>query len=629
MSQLNADERSRSALICDPLRHLRIFSFFVSSVSLWFIAFGCRPAVETGIPAQHAAGSTQHGPGSAPLFRDRAAAAGIAFRLGHGGKSPLDIRETIGAGCAFLDFDRDGWLDVLLIGQTGTASGGRCALYRNRGDGAFVDVTAGSGLEEPGFWTGCATGDWDNDGWVDLVITGDGRTRLLRNETVRAGDGATGRNDGTVSSRPVALSPRRPVALFRDVTATSGVRVPGWATSVQLADVDGDGRLDLYVARYVRFGPHDPRFCQVGIAPGTGQPVQGACGPEVYDPEVGLFFHNEGGGRFREATRAAGLADAHGRGLGVAFADLNADGRPELYVANDRMPGDLFENRGGRFENVGVASGTAYGGGGNIQGGMGVDVADVDQDGRPDLFVTTFYREPKSLYRNLGGLLFEEIGERAGIGLAAMDSVGFGTKFFDLENDGRLDLVFVNGHVVETAERVDRAATYRQPSLLYRGRPDGTFREATAEGGPDLQRPIVGRGLAAGDFDNDGLPDLLAVDLEGAPLLLHNEGVGGRAEGPPPGRSASRGHWLGLQLVTARGAPALGARVTVRAGGRSWKREVTTGGSYLSASDPRLLFGLETVTHVDAVEVAWPSGARRTLRDPAVDRYIELRDPGA
>jgi hypothetical protein len=588
-------------------------------VSLWFI-LGCRPGVETNGSETAPLTPAASRPGAgAPLFRDRAAAAGISFRLGHGGKSPLDIRETIGTGCAFLDFDRDGRLDVLLVGQTGTASGGRCALYRGRGDGTFVDVTAGSGLEEPGFWTGCATGDWDNDGWVDLVITGDGRTRLLRNQAPGAWRSAPG--ESRSSSTPSAKR-QAPSAAFHDVTAASGVRVPGWATSAQFADVDGDGRLDLYVARYVRFGPNDPRLCQVGIAPGTGQPVRGACGPEVYDPEVGLFFHNEGGGRrgatvaFREATRAAGLADAHGRGLGVAFADLDGDGRPELYVANDRMPGDLFQNLGGgRFKNVGVASGTAYGSSGNIQGGMGVDVADIDGDGRPDLFVATFYREPKSLYRNEGSLLFQEIGERAGIGLSAMDAVGFGAKFFDLENDGRPDLVFVNGHVVETAERVDHAATYRQPSLLYRGLPDGSFREATAEGGPDLQRPIVGRGLAVGDFDNDGLPDLLAVDLEGAPLLLHNEGAGGR------------GHWLGLELLTARGAPALDTRVTLRAAGRQWKREVTTGGSYLSASDPRLLFGLGTTDHVEAIEILWPSGTRQTLRGPAVDRYVTLRDP--
>jgi hypothetical protein len=589
---------------------------------------GCRPGAETSLPVTPAASRPS---AAAPLFRDRAAAAGLTFRLGHGGKSPLDIRETIGAGCAFLDFDRDGQLDLLLVGQTGTVSAGRCALYRNRGDGRFDDVTSGSGLEEPGFWTGCATGDWDNDGWVDLVITGDGRTRMLHNEGARrsisldtrpagwcSGLGAQPDKGSSRPSRAPSAERRAPSPAFRDVTTTSGVRVPGWATSAQLADVDGDGLLDLYVARYVRFGPHDPQLCQVGIAPGTGKPVQGACGPEVYDPEVGLFFHNEGGGQFREATRAAGLADAHGRGLGVAFADLDGDGRPELYVANDRMPGDLFRNLGGgKFANVGVASGTAYGGGGNIQGGMGVDVADVDGDGRPDLFVATFYREPKSLYRNEGNLLFQEIGERAGIGLTALDAVGFGAKFFDLENDGRPDLVFVNGHVVETAERVDRAATYRQPSLLYRGRPDGTFREATAEGGPDLQRPIVGRGLAVGDIDNDGLPDLLIVDLEGAPLLLHNEGAAGR------------GHWLGLELITARGAPALGARVTLRAGGRQWKREVTTGGSYLSASDPRLLFGLGTIDPIESVEILWPSGARQTLRSPALGCYLTLRDPGA
>lgn len=571
-----------------------VLALGISCLALLLLA-GCRTA--PGRALSDTKHDAPNGGAVAPLFRDRATQAGITFRLGHGGKSPLNIRETIGTGCALFDYDRDGWLDLFLIGQTGTESGGRCALYRNRGDGTFEES---SGPEGPAFWTGCATGDFDNDGWVDLLLTGDDRTRLYRNEGGRR---------------------------FRDVTDAAGIRVPGWATSAQFADVDGDGLLDLYIARYVRFGPRDPQLCQIGIEPGTGKPVQGACGPEVYDPEIGLFFHNQGGGRFREATREFGLAGAHGRGLGVAFADFDADGRPDLYVANDRMPGDLFWNqtpqRGSAaagakpaFVNIGVPSGTAYGGGGNIQGGMGVDWADVDGDGRLDLFVTTFYRESKSLYRNEGGGLFQEIGLRAGIGQAAIDLVGFGTRFFDLDNDGWLDLAFVSGHVVDTAERVDRRATYRQPGILYRNMGDGTFREASHEAGPDLARPIVGRGLATGDWNNDGLPDLLITDLEGAPLLLENEGTGGR------------GHWLGLELLTAHGAPALGARVTLRAGGRAQVREVTTGGSYLSASDPRLLFGLGRADRVEAVEIVWPSGARQTLASPEIDRYHRVRARG-
>jgi hypothetical protein len=503
-----------------------------------------------------------------------------------------------------LDFDGDGWLDLLLVGQTGTASNGRCALYRNRGEGRFEDVTPSSGLTEAGFWTGCATGDWDGDGRVDLLLTGDGATRLYRNV-----GGAEG--------------------VFRDMTAPAGIRVPGWATSAAFADVDGDGDLDLYVARYIRFGPNDPRLCQVGIASGTGQIVQGACGPEVYDPEIGLFFRNAGG-RFREETRAAGLAEAHGRGLGVAFGDVDGDGRADLYVANDRMPGDLFRNVGnGRFANIGVESGTAYSGGGVVQGGMGVEFADIDDDRRLDLFVTTFYREPKSLYRNLGRNQFEEIGGQIGIGSTATEVVAFGTRFLDVENDGRLDLAFVNGHVVETAERVDRAATYRQRSLLFRRQPDGSFRDATSEAGPDFLRPIVGRGLAVGDWDNDGLSDLVATDLEGAPLLLRNQrSVRQRTGSQRDPGVAGRGHWLGLELLTARGAPALGARVTVRAGGRATLREVTTGGSYLSASDPRLRIGLGALDRVESVEIAWPSGARQIVRAPAIDRYLTLREPG-
>ncbi len=521
----------------------------------------------------------------AALFQEVAHSAGITFRQGHGGRGPLNIRETIGTGAAFLDADGDGRLDLFLVAENG------CVLYHNRGAGAgpaFEEVTSRSGVSGAGAWSGCAVGDVDGDGRPDLVVTGYHCLRLLLNQ-------------GGMR--------------FRDATGGSGLDAGGWCTSAGFADFDGDGRLDLYVARYLDFGPQSQQLCRIGVEPGTGREVQGACGPELYDPQRGSLYRNVGGGRFQDVTRAAGLSDAHGRGLGVAWSDIDRDGRPDLYVANDRMPGDLFHNEGGgRFRNIGVASGTAYSAEGLVQGGMGVDFADLNQDERPDLFVTTFTHEPKSLYHNDGGNRFTEVSQLRGIGPEALPRVGFGAKFADFNNDGFLDLMIVNGHVVDTAGRVYADAPYAQPSLLYLGGPD-RFTEATARGGLALLRPIVGRGLAIGDYDNDGRVDAIAVDLEGAPLLLHNE--------------APAAHWLRVLLAPAPGHTAEGAAVVLHAGGRRWSRRATTGGSYLSASDPRVHFGLGALAGVQRIEVRWPDGRRQRVATPLVDRETVVRQPAS
>jgi enediyne biosynthesis protein E4 len=540
------------------------------------------------------AGSTDRatGPsanGSSALFKDVTLTAGVSFRQGHGGRSPLNIRQTIGTGAALLDADGDGWLDLFFAGE------GDCALYRNRGANAspvFEEVTAGSGVEGAApagpsgrAWTGCAVGDVDGDGRPDLLVTGYRCLRLLLNE-------------GGMK--------------FRDGTAGSGLSTGGWSTSAGFADYDGDGRLDLYVARYLEFGPEQPQLCQIGIEPISRQVVQGACGPELYDPQHGSLYRNLGSGRFQDVTRAAGMADAHGRGLGVVWGDIDRDGRADLYVANDRMPADLYHNLGGgRFRNIGVASGTAYNAEGLVQGGMGVDFADLDEDGLPELLVTTFTHEPKSLYHNEGDAHFTEVSALRGIGPAALPRVGFGARFADFDNDSHLDLIMVNGHVVDTAGRIYSDAPYAQPSLLYLGGAE-QFTEATARGGPDLLRAIVGRGLATGDWDNDGRVDVVAMDLEGAPLLLHNQ-------------AGAPGHWLRVRLEAARGGPVQGAEVVVHAAGRRWFRRATTGGSYLSASDLRVHVGLGAVPTVDRVEVRWPDGTRQTVAAPPVDRELLVR----
>jgi hypothetical protein len=514
-------------------------------------------------------------------FTDVTAAAGIRFALGHGGRSPLTIRDTIGTGAAFFDYDGDGWCDLYLVGQTGTASKGIGALYHNEQNDSFRDVTAGSGLTRAGFWTGCAAGDWNGDGKIDLLVTGDGCLALYEN-----------RGEGR----------------FQDVTAQVGLPQRGWATSAAFADVDRDGRLDLYVGRYLRFGPGTPETC-------TYRDVPAACPPTHYDPQFGSLYWNAGR-RFVDVTRAAGMEDCHGKTLGVAFADYDHDGRVDLYLANDGVPGDLYLNRSSlapAFRNVGLETGTGYSGTGGEQAGMGVDWGDVDGDRRPDLVVTTFQREPTSLYRNEGRGQFTERGYTAGIGAATVGTLGFGVKLADLDNDTRLDLVIANGHVQDTIARIQPGVTYAQRPQLFINRGEGRFEEV--DGGEPFARAIVGRGLATADWDNDGDVDLLITDLEGAPLLLRNEGPRAPA------------HWLQVALAGTRSTRfGIGARLTLEAGGRSWGREVTTGGSYLSAHDPRVHFGLGPLTRADRLTIRWPSGGTTVVPNPTLDQVLTVRE---
>jgi enediyne biosynthesis protein E4 len=535
---------------------------------------GCVPRVRAARVGAGAENATATGP---PLFRDITTSAGIRFKLGHGHRSPLDIHETLGHGAALLDVDGDGRLDIVLVGPD------RCALYRNAGGGRFADITGRSGLRQNGYWMGCAAADYDNDGRTDLFVTGYGRCALYHNEGGR----------------------------FRDVTAAAGVQDTGWSTSAGFADVDGDGRLDLYVARYVRFDPRGVRFCdQAG--------VRTACGPTTYDPERGRLFHNEGSGRFRDITAAAGLADAHGNALGVAFGDFDGDGRVDLAVANDQLPSDLFHNRGGgRFENAGVVSGIAYNAAGQAYAGMGIDWGDSDGDGRPDLVVATYQHEPRCLFRQDRPGLFSDIAAAAGLARATVNSLAFGVRFLDYDNDGWLDLAFANGHVVDNIQQAETNVTYRQSCQLFHNRGaagPGRFEDVSASAGPDFTRRIVGRGLCAGDLDNDGRLDLLIVDAEGAPLLLHNEERSGH-------------HWLTLRLVGVCGnRDGLGARLTLTAGGRSQTRQCFTDGSYMSASDPRVHFGLGTATHADEIVIRWPGGHVDTLRSVPADRELTVRE---
>jgi hypothetical protein len=355
-----------------------------------------------------------------------------------------------------------------------------------------------------------------------------------------------------------------------------------------------------------------------------------------------VFYHNRRDGTFEEATQRFGLDSAHGKAWGAALGDYDDDGWPDLYVANDEMPGDLFHNTGGgRMENVGAVSGTAYSRDGSLQGGMGVDFGDYDNDGRLDLIVTNFWLEPNTLYRNEGGALFSEVSYAAGLAQGTLKRVGFGTRFFDADNDGWLDLFFLNGHVQDT-HWIHPEEGMPEQMQLFLNQHGGRFQEISAQAGEPFRRLVVGRGAAFGDFDNDGRVDIAAMDMEGAVLLLRNEGVadggagewasrragaGQRKEGRKGGREEGReGHWLQVRALTgARPRDAIGARVVITVGGRKQVREVQTGGSVLSASDPRVHFGLGAATRVERLSIRWPDGSTETRTDIGADQCLTLR----
>jgi hypothetical protein len=502
---------------------------------------------------------------------------GLNYHYKQGGSSPFNIVELMGAGAGFLDFDNDGWLDIVCAGMP------RPALFRSEQGRRFVDVTEKSGIgRREGRWYGCASADYDNDGFVDLFLTGHNQTALFRN-----------RGDGS----------------FQDVTDAAGVRLQRWASSAAFADVDRDGDLDLYVGCYATFGPGSAEFL-------TSRGVQLSLGPDAYPAQKGVLFRNDGG-RFRDVTAATGLEDVHGKALGVAFADADGDGDDDLYIANDQQPQDFMLNDGhGRFRNAALESGVAFSSEMDRQGGMGVAWGDYNGDQLLDLFVANFADEPKSLYRNAGQAIFEHAGDEAGVSQPTRPWVAFGTRFADLDADGKLDLLIVNGHVQDLVQQVDRGNSYPQRPQLFLNAGGGKFREISAQVGPDFQKELVGRALAVSDYDNDGDLDALVANLGGAPVLFRNDGGG------------APGHWLMLRLIGTRGdRTAIGARVEARVGDVRQIREVRTDGSYLAANDPRVHFGLGPAARVDEITIHWPSGARSTLRDVAANQILEAREP--
>jgi thioredoxin-like negative regulator of GroEL len=529
--------------------------------------------------------------GGAPRFTDDAGAAGLRFTFDNGASPLRQLPETMSGGVALLDYDGDGWLDVYCV-QGGKfppdpkqlPAGDR--LFRNKADGTFEDVTGRSGLAAMpgGYGHGVAVGDVDNDGRPDLLVTRWRSYGLYRNR----GDGA-----------------------FEDVTERWGLGGDrDWPTSAAFADLDGDGDLDLYVCHYIAWDASNPKVCRET----PGGPVS-YCAPHLLPHAADHVFRNDGG-RFTDVTSEAGFNDPDGRGLGVLAADLDDDGLVDLFVANDGTANYLFRNLGGfRFEETGLSAGVAASAEGGYQAGMGVACGDLDGDGRLDLVVTNFYGESTSLFRSVGPGLFADRTAQAGLREATRYVLGFGTALADLDNDGSLDLATANGHVND----IRPVAPYAMPAQLFLGGPNGRLTDASARAGPAWAVGRVGRGLAAGDLDNDGLVDLVVVDQAGPVALFHNRGVGddGRA----------RGHSVTFRL---EGSPsnrdAVGARVTVRSGGRRQVSARVGGGSYQSACDPRLHFGLGASGRFEEVEVRWPSGRVDRFRDLPAGTGYRLRE---
>ena len=556
-----------------------------------------RPAAAVLVGLTLAAGCAPQ-PGAAPApppgapaadsgaFRDVTPSSGLDFTHDHGGTGRKYLPEIMGSGGAALDYDGDGWTDLYLVqsgpvpGAGGDGAGPGNRLFRNLGDGGFEDVTARAGAGDTGYGQGAAAADYDGDGDVDLYLANLGPDVLLRNN-----------GDGT----------------FGDVTAESGIHSPEWGSSATFFDADRDGDLDLYVVNYLDFTVAKHVDC--GRA---SRDVLSYCHPDVYEMAPDRFFRNRGDGSFEEATRAAGLVDTTGKGLGVVAADLTGDGWPDLYVANDSTPNFLYRNLGdGTFEEAGLLLGVGYNEEGLTEAGMGTDVGDVDGDGRLDLFVTNLSNETNALY--LGGADFFTYETRqAGLWAATYLNVGFGAEIVDLDNDADPDLLITNGHVIDNIELIDDAQSFRQPSQLFLNDGGGRFTEAPEAAG-DLAERRVGRGTISLDADRDGRVDVAITFNNDRARLFRNE-LGGR------------GAWLGVRLDA--GAAAVGAAVVALSGGRRLLAAHTVGSSYQTSGEPRLHFGLGDGEVVDRLVVRWPDGSRQAYSGLPARRDLLLPSPG-
>jgi hypothetical protein len=530
----------------------------------------------------------------APLFRDVTREAGITFQH-HSAPDKKYIVESMSGGVALFDYDNDGRVDVyfvdsLTVDTARDPKAARSALYRNLGRLRFEDVTDRTGVGHPGWGMGACTADVDGDGWQDLYVTAIGGSRLYRNDRGRS---------------------------FADVTDKAGVAGAGWMAGCGFADYDRDGDLDLFVSRYVKVDLANlPEFGKGKTCEYRGIAVQ--CGPRGLPGEGDLLFRNDGELKFTEVGEAAGVSDPRGYfGLGVAWFDHDDDGWPDLYVANDSRPSFLYTNqKNGTFKEVGFPLGVAVSEDGGEQGGMGLALGDYDGSGRFSVFKTNFAEEYNNLFRDEGEH-FTERAFQSKTGPSSLPYVGWGAAFLDYDNDGRLDLMAVNGHVYPQMDqaKLGASAGYRQRKLLYWNRGDGTFDEVGARYGAVFTEPRVSRGLAVGDLDDDGRLDVVVNDLDGTPQVLQNV-------------LAASGHWLRVALKgKGRNPDAIGAVVTLKAGPTTQRRLVQSGTSYLSQDDMRRHFGLGAATTVEWLEVRWPDGTTTRRESVAADQTIVVEQP--
>lgn len=515
---------------------------------------------------------------------DVTASAGIEFRHNSGAFGGKLLPETLGSGCAFLDYDADGWQDILLVNGMDWPGHRRqhstLRLYRNNRNGTFTDVTGAAGLDIEIYGMGVAVGDYNNDGFPDIFITCVGQSRLFRN---------TGKGTFVEATQKSGLGGRQALS-----------------TSALWFDYDRDGLLDLFVCNYVKWAPDHDVFCTL-----DGK-HKSYCTPEAYRGETCWLFHNRGDGTFEDVTARSGIFDSSSKALGVAMFDYDRDGWPDLLVANDTQPNKLYRNqRNGTFKDVGMEAGLALSTEGKARAGMGVDTGDFTNSGAPGIAITNFDNEMIGLYRELRNGVYEDIATQAGVGLPSRNSLGFGCVFFDVNLDGWLDLAVANGHIDETVRNIRGNVGYAQPPQLFLNDGKGAFRDVTTAAGAEFARPKVGRGVACGDFDRDGDVDLLITTNNGPAYLYRNH--------PSAGNRSIRFRLVG----TRSNRDAIGAEVRIECGGTTQSRLVKSGSSYLSQSELPVTFGLGKRDQVDRVVVQWPSGGTEEYKNLAAGKAYQ------
>jgi hypothetical protein len=519
-------------------------------------------------------------------FTDITQQAGITFKHVSSPEKRY-IVESMSGGVVLFDYDNDGFEDIyfvnsLTVDMVKSGEKTKSALYHNNGDGTFTDVTEKAGVGDIGWGMGAAVGDYNNDGFDDLYVTCLGQNHLFKNN-----------GNGT----------------FTDVTQKANVGDPRWSTGAAFVDYDNDGKLDLFVANYVDFDiDHLPEFGKGKMCQFKGVPVQ--CGPRGLPGAGDTLYHNNGDGTFTDVSKKAGVSDPNGfYGLGVICSDFDGDGLVDIFVANDSTPNFLYHNNGdGTFKEIGFTSGTAVNENGSEQGSMGVTLGDYDHDGLLDLFITNFDDDYNTLYHNDGRGAFADVSYKAKVAAVSLPLVGWGTKFFDYDNDGWVDLFVVNGHVYP------QLASYRQRNLVHKNNRDGTFTEVGLQLGGSLEEKGVGRGAAFGDIDNDGDVDIVINNLDGAPQVLRNDG----------------GNTNNSVLIKTIGVKSnrdgIGARVKVVSGDLTQVEDVLSGGSYISQNDLRLHFGLEKRTKIDLIEIRWPSGTVDKVNHLSANKILTFKE---